>query len=356
MRLVGADPARLLHRLPLALQYPDGQGLVLRPGAPMPAFVRAVLGRTGWTLERTAGAAGRGRALGGDAAFAATDGLSVAELCRRLPASGAAAADRTAVRGGPEHAGRAGQCRGVPACAARCAVQRPRLVGPAAARRAAGRAAAAAGRAPGSSARACACTPARAWRELQPDGAAWRLDGQRFDAVVLACSAAEAARLAATFAPDWARQAAALRYEPIVTVYLQCAGARLPLPMLALHADDYGTGAVRLRPGRAGRRGRRVRLRRQRRARLGRSRPGGHRRRPRWRRRWRPSRPAPGRRCRPCCTWPPRSAPPSAARPACSARRRPSRRGCGPPATMSPAPTRPRWKARCARAATRPWH
>ncbi|HRH89176.1 MAG TPA: phytoene dehydrogenase, partial [Rubrivivax sp.] len=65
----------------------------------------------------------------------------------------------------------------------------------------------------------------------------WRLDGAEFDAVLLACSAAEAARLCADIAPDWAATAAALRYEPIVTVYLHCAGARLVLPMMALHAD-----------------------------------------------------------------------------------------------------------------------
>ena len=51
---------------------------------------------------------------------------------------------------------------------------------------------------------------------------------------MLACSAAEAARLAADVAPDWAAQAGALRYEPIVTVYLRCPGARLPAPMTAL--------------------------------------------------------------------------------------------------------------------------
>ena len=34
MREVGADTATLLRRLPLALQYPDGQGLALRQGAP----------------------------------------------------------------------------------------------------------------------------------------------------------------------------------------------------------------------------------------------------------------------------------------------------------------------------------
>ena len=67
MREVGADTAPLLRRLPLALQYPDGQGLRLRQGAPVPAFVRAVLGRQGWTLGRPPGAADRRRALGGDA-------------------------------------------------------------------------------------------------------------------------------------------------------------------------------------------------------------------------------------------------------------------------------------------------
>jgi predicted NAD/FAD-dependent oxidoreductase len=65
-------------------------------------------------------------------------------------------------------------------------------------------------------------------------GTGWQLGGQDFDAVLLACSAAEAARLSAPFAPDWAAAAAALHYEPIVTVYLRCPGAHLALPMLAL--------------------------------------------------------------------------------------------------------------------------
>jgi hypothetical protein len=63
------------------------------------------------------------------------------------------------------------------------------------------------------------------------------VDGEGFDAVVLACTALEAARLTATIAPAWSAQAGAFRYEPIVTVYLQCDGARLPAPMMALRAD-----------------------------------------------------------------------------------------------------------------------
>ena len=55
---------------------------------------------------------------------------------------------------------------------------------------------------------------------------------------LLACTAPEAARLSQPFAPDWAARAGALRYEPIVTVYAQSEGARLPEPMLVLHADD----------------------------------------------------------------------------------------------------------------------
>ncbi|MBE0549189.1 MAG: FAD-dependent oxidoreductase, partial [Rubrivivax sp.] len=69
---------------------------------------------------------------------------------------------------------------------------------------------------------------------LAPAAKGWQLDGERYDAVVLACSAAEAARLAADAAPAWAQHASALRYEPIVTVYLRCPGARLPSPMTAL--------------------------------------------------------------------------------------------------------------------------
>jgi hypothetical protein len=64
--------------------------------------------------------------------------------------------------------------------------------------------------------------------------AGWRVDGERFDAVILACTASEAARLARDVAPVWSEQAQALRYEPIVTVYLDCPGARLPAPMTAL--------------------------------------------------------------------------------------------------------------------------
>jgi predicted NAD/FAD-binding protein len=69
--------------------------------------------------------------------------------------------------------------------------------------------------------------------EATGDGG-WQVDGHPFDAVLLACSAPEAARLVQAAAPAWSRDAAAFEYEPIVTVYLQSVGTRLPAPMVAL--------------------------------------------------------------------------------------------------------------------------
>ncbi|MEO8807481.1 MAG: FAD-dependent oxidoreductase, partial [Burkholderiaceae bacterium] len=73
---------------------------------------------------------------------------------------------------------------------------------------------------------------------LKPLGDRWSVDEEIFDCVVLATTAVEAARLVQDIAPTWARQATALRYEPIVTVYLRSEGARLPEPMLALRANE----------------------------------------------------------------------------------------------------------------------
>jgi hypothetical protein len=74
---------------------------------------------------------------------------------------------------------------------------------------------------------------------LAAGGDGWAVDGERFDRVVLATTPVEAARLTREIAPDWSQTAAALRYEPIVTVYLRGEGVRLPEPMLALRADGH---------------------------------------------------------------------------------------------------------------------
>jgi predicted NAD/FAD-binding protein len=69
---------------------------------------------------------------------------------------------------------------------------------------------------------------------LRPDGGGWWVDDERFDAVVVACTAMEAARLLQAHAPGWSAQARALRYEPIISVVVDAPGRRLPAPMVAL--------------------------------------------------------------------------------------------------------------------------
>ena len=235
MGLVGADVPARLRRMPLALQYPDGQGLRLPGGAPTPAFLRGVLARRGWSWgERLSLLA---HATRWAARRFTCDALtSVGELCRDMPD----ALRRDLIE---------------PLCVA--ALNTPaeqasaqvflRVLhdalfgGPGSADLLL----------PAAPLGALLPDPATVWFEahdvdlhtgarvvdLQAEGTVWRVDGQRFDAVVLACTATEAARLSAGFAPQWAELATELRYEPIVTVYLQAVGARLSLPMLALHVD-----------------------------------------------------------------------------------------------------------------------
>lgn len=72
---------------------------------------------------------------------------------------------------------------------------------------------------------------------MQASADGWAVDGEGFAAVVLACPAAEAARLCTDTQAAWAASAAALRYEPIVTAFVDTEGARLAQPMLTLPAD-----------------------------------------------------------------------------------------------------------------------
>jgi hypothetical protein len=78
-------------------------------------------------------------------------------------------------------------------------------------------------------------------QQLQPDGSGWQVDGTAHDHVVLACSALEAARLLAPWAPAWSATAAAFGYEPIVTAWVQAPGLRWPQPMMAFPASQTGT-------------------------------------------------------------------------------------------------------------------
>jgi len=235
MQTVGVDLERALLRLPLRLRYPRHEGLRLPAGPALPSFARGVLACTRWPLAARLRllASASGWLLRG---FRCPADWSVGRLCAGLPPlilqelveplciaalntpAGQASAQvflrvlRDALFSGPGGSD----------------LLLPRL--------------------PLSELLA---EPAQDW--LQAHGAQihlgrrvqtlqtsdeagrrWQLDGEHFDRVILACPAGEAARLCAKLAPAWSEQAAALRYEPIITVYLRSPGSRLPAPMLAL--------------------------------------------------------------------------------------------------------------------------
>lgn len=249
MRRLGVDPDAVLKRLPLALPYPGEPGLRLPPGSPLIAFTRGVLAHGGWPLSARLGllaAAGGWLARG----FRCDAGLSVAELYAGLPA----AVKRDLVE---------------PLCVAALNTPAPQasarvflrvlkdalFSGP-------GSADLLLPRRPLSDLLA---GPATAWlgdrlrlgtrvQAIQPD---WRVDGEAFDAVVLACTSVEAARLTAGIAPGWSATAQSLGFEPIVTVYLHSPGSALPSPMLALREGPdapaqfvFDHGALGGAPGR----------------------------------------------------------------------------------------------------------
>ena len=233
MRALGVDVNSALLRTPLRFTSPDGSGLQLEAGAPIVAFARAVLGQRRWTLgERIALL----RAAGGWAwrRFRCDDALTVAQLTAHLPA---AIRDQLID----------------PLCVA--ALNTPASEASARVFLRVLKDALFSG-----AGSADLLLPRVSLSELLPHAAQhalkqaqvrlqtrvgalraqddrWLVDDQAFDRVVLAATPTESARLAAEIAPAWASRAATLRYEPIVTVYLQCDGTRLPQPMLALHCD-----------------------------------------------------------------------------------------------------------------------
>jgi squalene-associated FAD-dependent desaturase len=232
MRTVGTDLDQALHHQPLELRYPDGRGLRVASGPAWLGFGVGVLGSVGWrwreklALLLTA-------ASWGLKGFVCPPHLTVDALCRDLPQS---------VR----------QLLIDPLCVAALntpavdasatvflRVMRDSLFG-----------------GPGSSdlllprqalsellpltatrwleSRATSLRLGRRVTELSRRDGGWAVDGQAFDGVILACSATEAARLTRSHAPSWANAAQAIKYEPIITAYLHCPGARLPRAMMAL--------------------------------------------------------------------------------------------------------------------------
>jgi hydroxysqualene dehydroxylase len=235
MRTVGVKIDEVLLRTPLRLIDPQGLGLRLNPGAPLPQFAAAVMRHGHWRWRDKA--ALLATAAGWFAAgFRCEPTRTVAELTAGLPqavrdslidplcvaalntpaqqASGSVFLRilKDALFSGPGSAD----------------LLLPRvnlsdvLPGPAA----------------GWLQRSGATVHLSRWVErLEPSAGFWQVDGEAFDAVVLATTPPEAARLVEALAPEWSRSAAGLRYEPIVTCYLRSEGTRLPEPMLALRGD-----------------------------------------------------------------------------------------------------------------------
>jgi squalene-associated FAD-dependent desaturase len=233
MRDVGVDLQAALWRSPLVLRYPDGSGLQLPPGPPLPAFLRAVAGARGWSWSDKLAllrAAQRWMIRG----FRCPAHQTVAQLCADLPprvremlidplcvaalntpATDASAQVLLRVLRDALFSGRGSADLLVPRQPLDALLPGPALAW--------------------LQARGATVHTGRRVQALLPQGGGrWIVEGEPCDAVVLACSAQESARLAQPHAPGWAAQAAALRYEPIVTVLLRWPGARLHAPMTAL--------------------------------------------------------------------------------------------------------------------------
>jgi len=234
MRAVGVAPEHALLRTPLRLAYPDGSGLLLEPGSAVPQFARAVLRLHAWPWQDRCSllwAAARW-ATGG---FRCDPLWTVARLTAALPNT--VRRDLidplcVAALNTPAEAASASVFLRVLKDALFSGAGSADLL------------------LPRSDLSQLLPDPALRWlthagamvrighrvQVIETGAARWQVDGETFDHVVLATTATEAARLAEPHATDWARIARAMRYEPIVTVYLRSAGARLPEPMLALRA------------------------------------------------------------------------------------------------------------------------
>ena len=252
MRLVGIDPATALLRLPLTLQFPDGQGLQLPDLAPPLDALLGIVRAKGWgwqdkvALLRTATA----WQLRG---FRCAPHTSVADLCAPLtprlmaefidplcvsalntPAREASGQVFLRVLQDSLFSGRGGSNLLLPRtdlgtlfpeAAMRWLVQQGGQV------------------VTGQRIQRLVPLPRGRWQLAGTGGAAQGSEAtEAFDHITLACPSWEAARLVDGLATTaglaaaarWSATANALRFEAITTVYAHASGARLPLPMLAL--------------------------------------------------------------------------------------------------------------------------
>ena len=244
MHEIGVDPQAVVLRLPLTLRFPGGDGLAL-PELPAPFdAVWGIATARGWSLRDKASllaAALRWKF----ALFACAPSASVVDVCHgvsqrvmdglieplcvsALNTPAARASGQVFLRVvrdslfGPGHGGWGGSNLLLPRVDLGSVF-------------------------PHAAARWLQQCGARAQlgqrvQHIGADGAGWRVDGESFDAVVLACPPWEAARLvrgAGTDAAHWLMRTDSLTHEAIATVYV-CGGPRLPLPMLALHSTPSG--------------------------------------------------------------------------------------------------------------------
>lgn len=255
MRLVGVDPNTMLLRLPLTLQFPDGQGLQL-PDLPPPFdALLGIVRAKGWgwqdkiALLRTATA----WQLRG---FRCAPHTSVADLCAPLtprlmaefidplcvsalntPAREASGQVFLRVLQDSLFSGRGGSNLLLPRtdlgalfpeAAVRWLAQQGGQV------------------VTGQRIQRLVPLASGRWQLVGAVGAVGTAQGaeatESFDHITLACPSWEAARLVEGLASTaglaaaarWGATANALRFEAITTVYAHASGARLPLPMLAL--------------------------------------------------------------------------------------------------------------------------
>lgn len=238
MREVGVRPAQVLHRLPLTLRRPDGNGLAL-PAWPAPLDAAwGIVSARGWSagdklslLSHASRWRLRGFQCPADwTVLRLCEGLSPRVLRDLVEPLCVAALNLTAARadarvflrvledglfGAPQHGWGASNLL-IP-----CAHLGQLFP------EAAGRWLAQAGAELRLGARV---------QSLRTHDGRWQVDDEPFDAAILACPAWEALRLVAASgvrAAAWLAAAQALAHEPIATVYAT-GGPRLPLPMLAL--------------------------------------------------------------------------------------------------------------------------